>query len=289
MTWTEKETPTPFDDQPIVGLYYLDGDVLARHIGRDWTKGQKYPMVAFPSGETFDLWESADPEQVGIAHLFGEMDLPLKDSRDSAYDRACSIAEQCGYGVQKVGAQGLAVQGHDEDEHFLIVYDPQAGQMADVMPVTAATRRFAEEELGGVIATERPIPPGLDLFPQTVRETLPSLYSGEEQGLDALAQAKYFSADAGWTWWASECSAVISDGEATRYLPLNEPLPEGWQVVDHLFFGLVSGYELELGYFALSELQAVRGPLGLAIERDLYFTPATLGDLQHQQRHAREA
>lgn len=37
---------------------------------------------------------------------------------------------------------------------------------------------------------------------------------------------------------------------------------------------------MELGYFSLTELEAVRGPLGLPIERDLYFKPATLNELQ---------
>jgi len=57
------------------------------------------------------------------------------------------------------------------------------------------------------------------------------------------------------TWWASEF-----DG-------------------DDLFFGLVSGFELEMGYFSLSELESVTGPLGLPIERDLYFEPKTLKEL----------
>lgn len=42
------------------------------------------------------------------------------------------------------------------------------------------------------------------------------------------------------------------------------------------FFGLVDGFEKELGYFSLSELESVKGPLGLKIERDLYFKPTTL-------------
>ena len=33
------------------------------------------------------------------------------------------------------------------------------------------------------------------------------------------------------------------------------------------------GLEDEWGYFLLSELKSARGPFGLAIERDLYFTP----------------
>jgi hypothetical protein len=45
------------------------------------------------------------------------------------------------------------------------------------------------------------------------------------------------------------------------------------------FFGLVDGLEKELGYFSLSELQSVRGPLGLPIERDLYWRPKTLKEI----------
>jgi hypothetical protein len=43
--------------------------------------------------------------------------------------------------------------------------------------------------------------------------------------------------------------------------------------VDRLCFGLVVGHEREFGYFSLDELQNIRGPLGLQVERDLYFKP----------------
>ena len=46
-----------------------------------------------------------------------------------------------------------------------------------------------------------------------------------------------------------------------------------------MFFGLVCGMERELGYFSLAELQSVRGPLGLRVERDLYFTPTPMSGL----------
>ena len=74
-------------------------------------------------------------------------------------------------------------------------------------------------------------------------------------GLEAIAPVKFFTPDSNWTWYASEF-----DGE-------------------DIFFGLVSGLEVELGYFSLKELQEVRGPLGLQIERDLYFEPRTLKEL----------
>lgn len=56
---------------------------------------------------------------------------------------------------------------------------------------------------------------------------------------------------------------------------------------EDLFFGLVSGFEVELGYFSLAELESVRGPLGLAIERDLFYTPQTLQQLSKLYRGQR--
>ena len=47
-----------------------------------------------------------------------------------------------------------------------------------------------------------------------------------------------------------------------------------------LFFGVVKGFEVELGYFSLSELQNTKGKLGLGIERDLHFTPRLLSEVQ---------
>lgn len=104
--------------------------------------------------------------------------------------------------------------------------------------------------------------PNKPLLTEQLRKKLPKLYECEEQGFNALAQVKFFTPDSNWTWYASEF-----DGE-------------------DIFFGLVSGFEVEVGYFSLSELQSVRGPLGLPIERDLYFVPKTLQELM--ERHKRE-
>ena len=109
---------------------------------------------------------------------------------------------------------------------------------------------------------EHLIPPtGKNLLDPESREKLPPLYSGEELGLMAMALVKFFTPDSNWTWFASEF-----DGE-------------------DLFFGLVDGLEIELGYFSLSEMQSVCGPLGLPIERDLHFNPKTLKALmeEHQE------
>ena len=49
-------------------------------------------------------------------------------------------------------------------------------------------------------------------------------------------------------------------------------------------YGLVSGLEIELGYFSLSELQSVKGPMGLLIERDLHFESKSLQELQEKHK-----
>ena len=42
---------------------------------------------------------------------------------------------------------------------------------------------------------------------------------------------------------------------------------------------MVEGHEKELGYFHLSELERVRGPLGLPIERDMHWRAKTLQEI----------
>ena len=95
----------------------------------------------------------------------------------------------------------------------------------------------------------------MELLPAELRRKLPNLYAQEQLGPDAIAYAKYFTPDSNWTWYATEF-----DGKDT-------------------FFGLVDGYEKELGYFSLLELKTAHGPLGLPIERDLYWKPKTLREI----------
>lgn len=95
----------------------------------------------------------------------------------------------------------------------------------------------------------------MHLLTQELRAKLPPLYANEDTGLHALALVKFFTPDSSWTWYASEF-----DGQ-------------------DMFFGLVVGHDVELGYFSLSELQRVRGPLGLPIERDRHFEPTSLAAL----------
>lgn len=98
----------------------------------------------------------------------------------------------------------------------------------------------------------------MELLTEELRRTLPPLYATEPQRLDALALVHYFTPDSDWDWYAFEF-----DGDDT-------------------FFGVVKGFELEVGYFSLSELEQNRGRLGLPIERDLYWKPVSLRQLEEK-------
>jgi len=95
----------------------------------------------------------------------------------------------------------------------------------------------------------------MKLLPDEMERSLPPLYSQESLGLGALARVKFFTPDGSWTWFASE-----------------------YDPSQRLFFGLVVGFEAELGYFSLDELEEARGGLGLPIERDLSFKPKPLSE-----------
>jgi hypothetical protein len=106
---------------------------------------------------------------------------------------------------------------------------------------------------------------------------------GRQEGVkDPIVVCKFFNPSGGGTWWAIEMSYVIkrkgANGEEeiieVEASKMNGEI--GGQIVDMNFYGYVSifGDECdEWGYFSLSELQSVKGPFGLGIERDLYFDP----------------
>ena len=101
---------------------------------------------------------------------------------------------------------------------------------------------------------------GHQLMTQKLAETIPAIYANEKAtDYDTvLAHAKLFSPFSNWTWFITEMD------------------PETGQC-----FGLVEGFERELGYFDLTELAetTVFGDVP-AVERDLYWQPRTLGDIK---------
>lgn len=137
-----------------------------------------------------------------------------------------------------------------EHENRLRIANPHTGR-SYLLTFDNQARHIANIELFPDYAME--------LMPGEIRAILPPLYSQEPKGLEAIVPVKYFTPDSSWSWYPTEF-----DG-------------------DDLMFGLVSGFEVELGYFGLSELESVRGSLGLPIERDLYFEPKTLNALQEYE------
>ena len=96
----------------------------------------------------------------------------------------------------------------------------------------------------------------MKLLTKALKDRFKKVGRQEAFGNDATVVAKFFTPDSNWTWYATE------------YYPK-----------DKTFFGLVHGFEKELGYFSLPELESVRGPMGLPIERDRYWSEATLNDV----------
>lgn len=102
---------------------------------------------------------------------------------------------------------------------------------------------------------------GHKLMTAELRKQIPALgyWVNHDNPLrEATISAKYFAPYTGWTWYVLEY-----DGQDT-------------------FFGLVDGFEMEYGYFTLSELEnAVHGNSNLpAVERDLYWTPVTVAEVK---------
>lgn len=116
----------------------------------------------------------------------------------------------------------------------------------------------------------------MKLLTKEVQKNLPSLYS-QEGVTDAVVRLKMFNPCGAATWYITEGSPVDENG--TYVLGENGVKVEYNPAIhsDFLFFGLCDlGYGGELGYVSLSELQSLRLPFGLGIERDLHFLPAPL-------------
>lgn len=247
MGWKEKSANFSFEHQPIDGLFFLDGKLLANVYPGYGIENYKFPVIYFPSGNQFDLWEHKDPTN-GIVHLFGEMDLALYATRDEALTHAKYIASQVGYLVKASGDNVIEAMSFEE-ERLKIIYDAANGRMSDVVYLKT---------------DEQFIHPAHDLLPPEIREQLPKLYTvSDSQGVEAVAPVKYFTPDAQWTWYPIEFDGA------------------------DIFVGLVIGDEIEFGFFSLSELKESHGALGLPVERDLHFTPATLRELKEKHEQER--
>ena len=68
--------------------------------------------------------------------------------------------------------------------------------------------------------------------------------------------AKFFDPMGSWTWYLMN---LAEDGDYA--------------------WGIVDGFEVEMGSFSINELQRVKLKFGLGIERDLYFEPIKASEL----------
>lgn len=102
----------------------------------------------------------------------------------------------------------------------------------------------------------------MKLLTKQIRDRLARF--GSTDSADCEVVVKFFDPYGSWTWWAWEGEPVMGlDGEE-----------------DYVFFGLVRGFETEIGSFSLGELESVRSPFGgPRIERDLHFRPTTKSEL----------
>jgi hypothetical protein len=98
----------------------------------------------------------------------------------------------------------------------------------------------------------------MQLMTEDEAESIPALYQQENSGDEAKVYMKFFDPCSNWTWYVMEFDGVDS------------------------FFGLVVGHETEFGYFSLRELQSYEGPLKIGIERDIWFKPCPLREVQKQ-------
>ena len=97
----------------------------------------------------------------------------------------------------------------------------------------------------------------MELLTEEIKKQLPKLYS-QEQVADPICILKFFTPDSSWTWFIIEGSAESDDWIFFAKV-VNHICPDG-----------------ELAYVMLSELEQVKGALGLGVERDLYWKPKPL-------------
>ncbi len=95
----------------------------------------------------------------------------------------------------------------------------------------------------------------MKLLTKELKKKIPKLYEQDGLGYDAVIYAKLFCPWNHWKWFILEY-----DGN------------------DQLFC-YVKGDFNEYGYVSLLELESIRSPFGLGIERDLYFKPVKLREL----------
>ena len=111
----------------------------------------------------------------------------------------------------------------------------------------------------------------MKLLTQEIRQRIPKLYETEKVPEDQKKiVVKFFTPWNKWTWYAVEGQPVFEDTG-------NGKIEE----VDFEFFGYVDGDCGEWGYWTVNQLEEVKGPFGLRIERDLHFKNKVIGNIKN--------
>ena len=96
----------------------------------------------------------------------------------------------------------------------------------------------------------------MKILTKALLKKLPNIGDSEKNNKEHIAHVKLFGGSS-WTWYITE-----------------------YDPIQNLCFGLVDGFEKELGYFSLTELLELKfPPLGLPIERDMWFESTPIKEL----------
>ena len=105
----------------------------------------------------------------------------------------------------------------------------------------------------------------MKLLTKELLEKLPAIYSQDNEA-DPMIVCKFFDPTGSWTWY-------VLEGEEK----------EAGNVE---FFGYIVGFEAELGYFTLADLETAKeGMVGfkaVPIERDASFIPCRLSEVKRR-------
>ena len=95
----------------------------------------------------------------------------------------------------------------------------------------------------------------MKLLTKEITEKATKQYS-KGSDMEQMVVAKFFDPMGSWRWY------LMNLGEDEDY---------AW--------GIVDGHAVEMGSFSMRELQSIQLPLGLGIERDMYFEPVKASEL----------
>ena len=98
----------------------------------------------------------------------------------------------------------------------------------------------------------------MKILTKAILKKLPNIGDNEKNNKEHIAHVKLFGGSS-WTWYITE-----------------------YDPIQNLCFGLVDGFEKELGYFSLTELLELKfPPFGLPIERDMWFESTPIEELMN--------